>query len=94
MDLDRHVDQPVTLTGTARDARMGAVVLQPDRTPVYVAGLDEWPSDVEGEAIQATGVLRRRKLLADPVVGPDNARSDGLEGTSFVLEDAAWVLQA
>jgi hypothetical protein len=90
MDLDRLVDQPVTLTGTARDARLGAVLVLDDRTPVYLAGVEEWPGAANGAQVSVAGTLRRRKLLPDPVVGPDGGISDGLQGLSFVVEGAAW----
>ena len=69
---------------------MGAVVLTEDRTPVYVAGLREWDEDIEGEDIEATGVLRRRSLAPDPVVDEHGAVSHGAEGSNYVLEGASW----
>jgi hypothetical protein len=88
--LEPLVGQSATIRGVARDARMGAVVLTPDRTPVYVAGLEEWPPDLEGEALEATGTLIRRKLAPDPIVDADGGVSHGVAGTNYVLEDAAW----
>lgn len=87
---DNQLDQEVTVSGCARDAFMGAVVLTEDRTPIYVDGLREWDEDIEGEDIQATGVLRRRSLAPDPVVDEDGAVSHGAEGTNYVLEGASW----
>lgn len=87
---DDMVDTNVTISGVARNARMGAVVLPSDRTPIYIDGLEEWDDDVSGQSIQVTGVLRRRKLAPDPVVGADGGVSHGMEGASFVIEDPAW----
>jgi hypothetical protein len=87
---DPKLGQQVTINGCARDAAMGAVVLTEDRTPIYVDGLREWDEDIEGEDIEATGILRRRSLAPDPVVDEDGAVSHGAEGTNYVLEGASW----
>jgi hypothetical protein len=89
-NYDSMVDTNVTIRGVARDARMGAVVLPEDRTPIYIDGLEEWDDDVSGESIEVTGMLRRRKLAPDPVVGADGGVSHGIHGDNFVLEDPAW----
>ena len=88
--FDRQLDQEITVSGCARDAFMGAVVLTEDRTPIYVDGLREWDEEIEGEDIQATGVLRRRSLAPDPVVDEDGSVSHGAQGTNYVLEGASW----
>jgi len=88
--FEHLVDQEVTINGCARDAFLGAVVLMADRTPIYVDGLAEWQDDIEGEDIQATGILRRRSLAPDPVVDEDGAVSHGVEGRNYVLEGASW----
>lgn len=91
-ELDKLIDQAATVSGVARDARMGAVVFLDDRTPVYVAGLEEWDGKTSGKPINATGTLRRRKLLPDPVTDARGGISDGIEGQSYVLENASWQL--
>ena len=91
-NYDAMLDQEVTISGVARNARMGAVVLTSDRTPVFVLGLEEWDDDLDGEPIQATGTLRRKSLAPDPVVDADGNHSHGIAGTNLVLEGAAWSL--
>ncbi len=91
-NYDAMLDQEVTIRGVARNARMGAVVLTPDRTPVYVVGLEEWDDDLDGESIQATGTLRRRSLAPDPIVDAEGNISHGIAGTNLVLEGATWSL--
>jgi len=88
--LEALLDQPVTLAGVARNARLGAVLLTPERTPVYVAGLDEWPDELDGASLSATGVLRSRKLAPDPAIDAQGGVSHGVVGNNYVLEDADW----
>ena len=90
--LDHLLDQSVTLSGCARDAMMGAVVLTLDRTPVYLTGMREWREDVEGEDVEVHGVLRRRSLAPDPVIDSQGNHSHGAQGTNYVLDEVSWKL--
>lgn len=90
--LESQIDQEITVRGTARNAAAGAVVLTPERTPVYVAGLDAWDLAHDGQPIAATGTLRKRRLTAEPVPGPRGEQVHGIPGEVFVLERATWTL--
>ena len=79
-----------TIEGKARDAKAGAVVVLDGGEPVYIEGLDYWPSDIEGKRVRATGFLKQKKLIPDPVVDSEGAISQGAEGDQTVLEGASW----
>ncbi len=81
-----------TIVGTARNAKGGAVVLADDGEPVYVEGLDAWSGEVDGRRVRVTGLLRRKKLLPEPVLPPAPAVA-GAEGEQVVLEKATWVVE-
>mgnify|MGYP007046932023 CR=1 FL=1 len=80
----------ITVTGTARDAAMGAVVVLADGKVWYVDRLSEWPGNLLNAQVSVTGTARQRKLAPDPTVGPDGAVSHGMQGTSAVLMSAHW----
>lgn len=88
--LSEQVNQRATVQGVARDAHAGAVVLTEDRTPVYIAGLSEWAGGLSGQPVAVSGVLRRRSVAPTPQVGADGGISHGIEGDSWVIEDATW----
>ena len=92
--LDSHLDQTITLSGTARDAVMGAVVVTSTRTPVYIDGLEEWDDATFGANISVTGILRKKSLGPDPQVAADGGVSHGIEGSQYVLESAQWSASA
>jgi hypothetical protein len=77
-----------TLRGVARDAKGGAVVVT-DRGPVYILGLDAWPTALAGSTVEVMGVVRQRKHLPDPV-GPGNTVAQGAWGEQTVVEGATW----
>jgi hypothetical protein len=90
MSLEQQIGTQVTIEGTARNAMAGAVVLTPDRTPVYVAGLERWDSAFDGKKISATGTLRKES--PDDVVAANGDASSGIGSSRFVLEQPTWAL--
>jgi hypothetical protein len=89
--LDGKIGQPVTITGKAANASMGAIVFTADRTPVYLSGKEEWDSE-SGATVAVSGTLRRRSLAPSPVVEDDGTVSHGMAGDAWVIEGATWNL--
>lgn len=75
----------VTVEGTARNAKGGAVIVGEDGVPIYLPMLPAWPDGIEGTVVEVDGRLDERKLLPDPAVGEDGAHSAGAEGTQTML---------
>jgi hypothetical protein len=87
----RHeIGQEVQLIGTARDARLGAVVVLESGGAIYIDGLEEWPTELDRRKVEVRGILREKKLAPDPTVGADGGISHGMFGTSLVVENATW----
>lgn len=84
--------QPVTIRGVARNAALGAVVIE-DKAPVFIDGLTEWEPEVLGKRVEVKGVLRYRELSPPPTVASDGAVSHGMGGAAPVLEDAEWTVE-
>jgi len=86
---------PVTrVTGTARDAKGGAVIVGDDGNVVYVEALDSWPDEVHGQRVVATGRLVDKQYLPEARVSKDGAISQGTSGgDQTVLENASWELE-
>ena len=85
IDLSKHTDQRLTVTGTAQTAAGGAIVKVEGTRPIYIEELDNWDDDLEGRRVEVTGVLRHRESMI-PESGP---RSHGLRAT-YAFEDASW----
>jgi hypothetical protein len=77
-------DQAARVTGKAGNAKLGAVVMLPDRTPVYCMPLESWPSDVDGNQVTAHGKLEQSSEFM--------ARGDGAGtgGPVWVLRDCTY----
>ncbi|MDF1566355.1 MAG: hypothetical protein P1V51_25210 [Deltaproteobacteria bacterium] len=76
------------LTGTARQAKGGAVIVGASGDPIYLAGLAEWPEALDGTPVEVLGVPGRRKLIPSPTVDAGGAISTGAEGDQDVLDPA------
>lgn len=83
----------INVHGTAQNARLGAVVMTEDLTPVFLEGIKEWDSDVVGKSVVVKGVLRRKLLAPRATVSPNGEISHGVEGDSYVLENPIWSVE-
>jgi hypothetical protein len=84
------------ISGIARDAKAGAVLVQGDGRVVYVAGLSAWPADVVGRRIRGTGTLVVASRLPRATQDESGAWSQGVAGDSTGetwLDDAQWAAE-
>jgi hypothetical protein len=89
--LSKLLNTRVRLSGTARDAKGGAVLLI-DNSPLYLAGLGSWPSEVHGKLVAVSGKLVDREYLPQAKRDAKGAISQGAEGSQLVLEAPVWKL--
>lgn len=72
------------VSGTARSARIAAVIVLTDGTPVYCLELEKWPVELEGATVVAEGTLETTEQFAG---GADRAHASGTSGPVWVLRD-------
>jgi hypothetical protein len=77
---------PESISGEARNARAGAVLLADDGRELYVRGLDEWDEDVLGTRLTLTGVARREGFYPEAGVDESGQLVQGMVGIPLVLE--------
>jgi hypothetical protein len=82
------------LTGTAEDAKGGAMVVT-DSQAVYVQGLDAWPEGVRGQVVVVYGELTETHQVPVATVDATGAWSTGKTGSSMdtVIVPTRWELQ-
>lgn len=88
--LPAQVGRYVTLVGTARDAKGGAVLLTADAGPIYIDDLASWPEEARGKRVKVNGYLQHRQHLPEARVDKDGSVSQGVSGKQYVLDDASW----
>jgi hypothetical protein len=81
----QHVDEQVTFSGTARTAMAGAIVAVGAGQPVYVAGLERWEPELEGQTVEVSGTLRMLGGEEEPA--EDDELVHEVDPERFVLED-------
>ena len=90
MDVEKFLGQEVNLKGIAKDAKGGAVLITSDNHVIYIKGLEFWPSRFLDEQVLVKGVLKKEKLIPDPVIDEEGAISCGATGDQLVLDDAEY----
>jgi hypothetical protein len=83
--------QRVRLSGIARNAKGGAVLLLGD-SPVYLQGVESWPLGVDQKLVGVGGKLVSKRYLPEATRDAKGAISQGTsEGsTQWVLEAPVW----
>ncbi|MFX1237342.1 MAG: hypothetical protein ACFE8P_06425, partial [Promethearchaeota archaeon] len=76
----------VTLRGQAKDAKAMGVVITPEGSVIYIKGLLSWSSNFINKDVYIKGVLRKGKIIPDPVVDEDGGYSTGAHGKQLYFE--------
>jgi len=88
--LSSLVGKRVRLSGVARDAKGGAVLLV-DGSPVYLQALESWPSHANGKVVSVGGTLVSKEYLPKATRDAKGAISQGTEGgDQLVFESPTW----
>ena len=105
-DWSGRVGQPVTLEGTAVNAKLGAALIGEDDL-VWIDGLDAWPDGFysggdQGKRLRVTGVVIRRDDVPVFVPEPGEPMKAGVPVASeaerekakwrYLLRDAKWTV--
>lgn len=89
--LPKLLGKRVRLSGLARDAKGGAVLLL-DGSPLYLAGLESWPAEVHGKTVAVGGTLVEKQYLPEATRNAKGEISQGAAGKQLVLEAPTWRL--
>ena len=81
---------PTTLTGVARDAKAGAIVVETSQGDLYVEGLAAWPPTWNGQHVVVSGRIVERE---GPACVHDPEPCQGIAGTYRVVTGAAYRLE-
>jgi hypothetical protein len=90
MDIERFMNDEITVRGTAFDAHAGAVVVTDDGDQMFIEELPYWSKQDRGKGVEVTGTLRSQKLAPDATVDADGVPSQGMMGSQLILERATW----
>ncbi|MBI5528684.1 MAG: PKD domain-containing protein [Deltaproteobacteria bacterium] len=82
----------IVVEGTARDAKMGAVVVMEDGGVYFIKGLDAWPPDIHGKKVVVLGRPGRADFPVVKPPAPGEPAMQGFEGQPDWLANARWRL--
>ena len=87
---EAHAGAYVEIRGSARDAKISAVIVGGGGFVVYCVGVDRWPAANLGQPIVARGTLERSSDF-EAHHGPNGEVNQGTSGPVWVLRDCAIV---
>lgn len=82
----------IVVEGTARDAKMGAVVVMENGGSYFIKALDAWPGNVHGKKVVVLGRPGRADFPVVKPPAPGEPAMQGFEGQPDWLEYARWRL--
>ncbi|HJP92675.1 MAG TPA: hypothetical protein VJ875_12020 [Pyrinomonadaceae bacterium] len=86
-DWSKLLDQDVSVSGTAENAKAGPLLMTSPGDPILIRGLDQWPPEIVGKKVKVKAIVRR-------VPGFPKAQSRGkqtMQGTAGGRD--MWVLE-
>ena len=84
--LEKNIGQTITLSGIAKEAKAGPVLITNDNNVVYVEGLDSWTPDLINKRVSVMGVLKKEEFISQTMVDDKGGISSGATGDQYVLE--------
>jgi hypothetical protein len=85
-DLGESGGRAEVISGTARNAKAGAMLFADDGRQLYVEGIEEWESDLRGKRLTLTGVVRRKGFYPEAGEDEGGELTQGMVGTPLVLQ--------
>ncbi len=76
--------EPEAISGTAKNAKAGAVLVDDDGSPTYVEGLSEWPEHLKNKKLRLVGVVER-KTIFPAVQEVEGGEIQGMVGVPRVI---------
>ena len=92
MELEKLIGQKVTLLGTAKDAKGGAVLITEDDNVIYIKEFESWSSELLDTQVSVSGLLNKEKFIPDPLVDENGAISCGAFGDQLVIKKAEIII--
>src|SRR4026209_666321 len=78
------IKAPEAISGTAKNAKAGAVLVADDGNPTYVEGLSEWPDHLKNKRLRLVGVVER-KTIFPAVQEVEGGEIQGMVGVPRVI---------
>jgi hypothetical protein len=90
-EAEEKLGAKVRVLGEAKNAKLSAVVETDDDFVVYLVEMRSWPGTIEGQRVEATGILGKRESSV-ATTGPGGEVSQGTEKPIHVLREATYIV--
>ena len=80
------IGQEITITGFAKEAKGGSILITPDNKVLYIKGLESWSLDLINKQVKVRGVLKKEQFIPEATIDEYGGISSGATGKQYVLE--------
>ncbi len=84
--LDQVIGQEITLTGFAKVAKGGSILITEDNNAIYIKGLESWSLDLINKQVKVRGVLKKEQFIPEATIDEYGGISSGATGKQYVME--------
>ncbi len=80
----------ITITGTALNAKLGAIIQTKSGEVYYLTGIYEWPDDLINKKIRVTGSISSEYYDKKDLKTKEGAYKTGMSGEKINIQNAKW----
>lgn len=80
----------ISVTGTAFDAKAGAVVVDEKGQTYYIENLSSWPDNFINKHVAVTGTLHKETFRQEDLKNDKGEWSQGMAGEKFTIIKPKW----
>lgn len=86
VNLEKMMGQTITLSGIAKIAKGGPVLITSNNDVIYIKGLGSWLPNLINNPVSVTGVLKKEQFIPPSTIDANGGISSGATGKQYVLE--------
>ena len=90
--MDTSKSRNITVTGTAYNAKGGAILRTDEGSVYYIEGLDSWEMDIPGKKVSVIGILKTENFKEKDLKNEKGEWTQGMIGEKLSLVKAKWKL--
>jgi len=88
--LETMKENQLTITGIAKNAIMGAVLVTEDNSVYYIDGLESWDDTTLNKKVSATGSLKTETFKEEDLQNEKGEWKEGMSGEKQTLLTPVW----
>ena len=85
-------EKEITISGTAYNAKGGALIITENDETYYIGGLDFWEDSLLEKTVEVTGFIQTENFKEEDIKDDKGAWKQGMIGEKLTIIKAKWKL--